>query len=247
MKIASLLLAALVCASTTAIHLQTEMSGEITVMSNTDDAIVGASCEYANEQDGGLDSPAATSPYITNQHYCGADSSVYDEGSGCGSCFNVSYDGSDATDPGVAGWAIVQVVNTGDKFTCHETVFEEITGATTGIFPVTYTPYECETESEGVVTVLDGDNAYYVKAIFSDMPAGVDSAVINVANAEYTMSRNGEGATFVASTNGESGAASFTMTLTDGSNVALEPCFDSWPQPTDASCSPTSSSLPQIA
>jgi hypothetical protein len=203
-------------------------------------AVTGASCEYANEQDGGLNSPAATSRYISENRYC-AVGSLYKSGAGCGDCFEVSYDGSSGTNPGTAGHAKVQVVNSAEAtdFVCHKDVFKTITGGSTGIYPVTFKPISCSTKSAtGVATVLDGDNKYYTKVIFSDLPYAVAAATLTVNSKSFEMSRV-QGATFMASTDGSQGVVSFKMTLSDGSHKELKECFSSWPVKTLSSCAPS--------
>ena len=90
-------------------------------------------------------------------------------------------------------------------------------GATTGIFPITHTEVACEVDSAvGVATVLDGKNAYYTKAIFSDLPHAVSSAKLKIGNKSFQMDRVA-GATFKANTDGSQASASFELTLADGS------------------------------
>jgi len=199
---------------------------------------VGATCEYANTVNGGLKSPAATSPYISSGRHCAADLSKFAGGAGCGACFKISHNGHDGTDPSRAGSEIVQVVNSADAvdFSCNPVVFNTITGATTGIFPITYEPVACETTSDfGAATVLDGNNAYYTKAIFSDLPHAVSKATLMVGSKSFAMQRVG-GATFMASTDGRTDAASFQLTLADGSTNKISPCFGTWPVATGSAC-----------
>lgn len=212
-----------------------QSAGDMTLLGGS---VVGASCEYANAQDGGHESPAATSQYIASRRYCAANAKKFANGAGCGACYNVSYSGEGGTDLGRPRWAVVQVINLADSvdFACHGDVFESITGATTGVFPVAYKPVACETTSaNGVATVLDGNNAYYTKAIFSDLPHAVAEAKLTVGHKSFPMQRVG-GATFMASTDGTTGAASFALTLADGGVSKVAPCFKTWPVATDSSC-----------
>jgi hypothetical protein len=223
-----------IVASVAVTSVAIESAGDMTLGGS----VVGASCEYANEQDGGHKSPAATSQYIASRRYCAADAKKFANGAGCGACYNVSYSGEGGTDPGRPGWAVVQVVDLADSvdFACHGDVFDSVTGATTGVFPITYKPVACETTSaSGVAMVLDGDNAYYTKAIFSDLPYAVAEATLKVGRKSFPMQRVG-GATFMASTDGTAGAASFDLTLADGGVSKVAPCFEEWPVATDSSC-----------
>jgi len=135
---------------------------------------------------------------------------------------------------------IVQIVDSGSAktFDCQVDAFEAITGARTGIFPITYEPVDCEiVDGQGpVATVLDGDNAWYTKVIFSNLPKAVASAELKINGASFGMSRAG-GATWKASPGGAKGSASFALVLDDGSSVNLGSCFDTWPVPTGSQCS----------
>lgn len=201
--------------------------------------IVGGSCEYANSARGGVSSPSATSPYVASHAYCAADDGLYQQGASCGACFRVSYDGSEATDDGRPGSRVVQIVDSGSAktFDCQVDAFQAITGARTGIFPITYEPVDCETAvGHGpVATVLDGENAWYTKVIFSNLPKAVVSVELTVNGASFAMSRAG-GATWKAAPGGATGRAGFVVVLQDGSSVDLGSCFDSWPVPTGSQC-----------
>jgi len=220
--------------------------GFMTMWSDSTTTIVGGSCEYANAANGGLGSPAASSPYIASEGYCAVDSMLCSSGAACGSCWRVSYDGSPATDPGVPGSMVVQVVDSGSArtFDCHLTAFQRITGASTGVFPITYEPVDCDVGSAGpVATVLDGDNAWYTKVIFSNLVSGVLKADLFLGESAFTMSRV-SGGTWSASTAGKRDAASFAVTLDTGDIIAFR-CFDSWPVPTGSSCTGPSASTAQ--
>eukprot|EP00419_Tripos_fusus_P012369 CAMPEP_0172663102 /NCGR_PEP_ID=MMETSP1074-20121228/5714_1 /TAXON_ID=2916 /ORGANISM="Ceratium fusus, Strain PA161109" /LENGTH=428 /DNA_ID=CAMNT_0013479049 /DNA_START=125 /DNA_END=1411 /DNA_ORIENTATION=- len=199
---------------------------------------VGASCEYGNAAIGGMHSPAATSPYITQRAYCAVNARLYRQGAACGQCFRVSYEGGPATPKGKPGSLVVQVVNSGrTTFDCHEAAFKKITGSTEGIYPINFEPVQCETAPDGpVATVLDGDNAFYTKVIFSNLPSAVSGAKLKVGSKIFAMQRN-SGATWRASTDGSHGAAaSFTLMLDDGSTLENVMGFKSWPVKTGASC-----------
>merc|ERR1719336_2316152 len=191
-----------------------DVNGRLTMWSDSPSTIVGASCEYANAALGGVRAPSATSPYVASRSYCAADDALYQAGATCGACFRVSYDGSPATDPGRAGSLVIQIVDSGSAktFDCQVDAFSQITGARTGVFPVTYEPVVCETDGGAVATVLDGDNAWYTKVIFSNLPAAVLGAEAVVGSSTFPMSR-ASGATWSASLGGVQGGASFAVTL----------------------------------
>lgn len=211
----------------------------MTMWSDSPTTVVGGSCEYANAVNGGVSSPAATSPYISNFAYCAADANLYENGAKCGSCYRVSYDGSQATDAGRPGSIVVQIVDSGSAktFDCQVEAFEAITGAVTGIFPVTYEAVACDVAASGATaTVLDGNNAYYTKVIFSNLPEAVVAAELLLGAQSFSMQRVG-GATWSASTSGAGTVASFRVTLEGGQQVTMDQCFASWPVATGASCS----------
>lgn len=214
-------------------------SGHMSVLGGS---VVDGKCEYADTTNGGAKSPAATSPHVVSGRYCGVSEKMFAGGASCGACYKISYSGEGGSNPGRAGSAVVQVVNqASEDFACHKDVFNTITGATTGIFPITYTEVACEVQSAvGVATVLDGKNAYYTKAIFSDLPHAVSSAKLKIGKNSFPMDRVA-GATFKANTDGNLASASFEITLADGSINKLAPCFKSWPVATGSSCAPKAS------
>merc|ERR1719418_54341 len=171
------------------------IAGKMTMWSDNPTIIVGGSCEYANAALGGVRAPSATSPYVASRAYCAADDALYQAGATCGACYRVAYDGSPATDPGRAGSLVVQIVDSGSAktFDCQVDAFEAITGSKTGVFPITYEPVDCEiaTDHGPVATVLDGNNAWYTKVIFSNLPTSVVSAELIVNGASFGMSRVG--------------------------------------------------------
>merc|ERR1712038_1227853 len=174
--------------------LPVTIEGSMTMWSDFPTIIVGGSWEYANAAIGGVVAPSASSPYVAARAYCAADSNLYQQGAACGACFRVSYDGSKATDSGRPGSLVVQIVDSGSAktFDCQVDAFETITGSRTGIFPISYEPVDCETATDGpVATVLDGNNAWYTKVIFSNLPGAVVSADNKISGKSFGMSRVG--------------------------------------------------------
>jgi len=213
-------------------------SGRMTMWSGSSTTIVGSSCEYANSANGGLKSPTAISPYVKNRAYCAADDKLFKGGANCGACYRVRYGGGAATDPGRAGSLIVQIVDSGSAktFDCHLKAFQKITGARTGIFPISYTPVSCLRKKGGAVAmVLDGNNAYYTKVIFSNLQKAVRSASMTIAGSKINLKRAG-GATWSANTGGKKGKVTFSLKLTGGSAYRFSSCFSSWPVRTGSSC-----------
>merc|ERR1719476_340493 len=215
------------------------IAGKLTMWSDNPTIIVGGSCEYANAAGGGVSAPFGHEPLHLSTSLLAVDSALYRGGAACGSCFRVSYDGSDATDTGRPGSMIVEVVDSGSakEFDCQVDAFETITGARTGVFPITYEPVDCDTADTGAtVTLLDGGNAWYTKVVFGNLRQGVQSARLTVGTESFDMGR-GSGASWTASMRGQTGPASFVVTLEDGTEVEFGDCFESWPVTTSSFCS----------
>mmetsp|Transcript_112267 Transcript_112267/g.312008 ORF Transcript_112267/g.312008 Transcript_112267/m.312008 type:complete len:435 (-) Transcript_112267:285-1589(-) len=225
-------------------------SGLMTMWSDSPTTVVGGSCEYANAAQGGLASTAAASPYVQSRAYCAADDALYRSGAACGSCYRVSYDGSTATNAGRAGSLVVQIVDSGSAktFDCHMDAFEQITGARTGIFPVTYEAVDCDvSSSQGpAATVLDGMNPWHAKVVFSNLPQSVATATMAVGGQPHAMYRVG-GATWSVSLPGSPGATSFEVVLEGGARAAFDACFETWPVATGASCAGSSAAPVALA
>jgi len=102
---------------------------KMTMWSNDPDVITRSMCEYANSNLGGRTAPSAVAPPIQTLHYCATNVAIL--GQACGNCYEVAYDGSEASDDGRAGKAVVQIVDGGatHAFDCQKNVFEIITGA----------------------------------------------------------------------------------------------------------------------
>ena len=139
---------------------------------------------------------------MIQNRYCAVNDQLHQMGMGCGECFVVEYSGQGGTDPGRAGSAVIQVVDSGSakEFDCFLNVFEEITGSSTGIFPITYTKIPCKVTGPTAV-ILDGNNAWYVKVLFAGGSAGVQAARMDIGSTNYNMERV-SGATWKATLSG---------------------------------------------
>jgi len=198
----------------------------------------GASCEYASSTatargNGWL------SPYVSGGNYCAVSEDLFKGGAGCGKCYSVSYDGSPASNPGRAGSAVIQVVNSGaggaNRFDCFINGFKTISGSSTGIFPIKFLPVNC-LGAPPTAVILDGNNSFYVKVLFSGGATGVVSAKLRIGGAMFDMTRS-SGATFYANTNGASGQASFEVSYDNGSKATIGGCFGgAWPVATSSIC-----------
>lgn len=201
-------------------------------------ALRGGQCEFASN--------TATAqgndwwgPYIAQLRWCAVDSNLLKGGRGCGDCYLIEFSGTGGTDPGRAGSAVIQVTDggSGEEFDCQVDAFEAITGARTGIFPVTYTQVECN--SDGVfVVVLDGNNAFFTKVLIAGGPTGAASVKFNLGSQSFDMFLL-SGATWAVNLSGTTNVpTSFDITWTDGSSVRVGSCFGgSWPVATSSQCS----------
>ena len=164
---------------------------------------------------------------------------LYQSGLGCGKCYQISYNGVGGTDPGRSGSAVIQVVDSGSakEFDCFIDAFTEITGATTGAFPIQYSEVKC-TITGPTVVILDGNNAWYVKVLFAGGTTGVMSAKIDIGASSYTMDRV-SGATWKANLTGQTNKpVIFSITYADGTTSAVTNCFGgTWPVATSSQCS----------
>lgn len=213
------------------------LTGKMTMWTDQPSAILGASCGYAD--------PIATQqgeswqvPYIDQNMYCAVNNAVWNNGQACGRCYAISYSGTGGTNPGRKGNATVQVVNSGasEAFDCYLSAFQKITGANTGIFPVTYAQVPCQATKTTVV-VLDGPNAWYVKVLVAGGTRGVQAVKMTVGGKTYAMSRV-VGATWSASLVGATGGtAQFVVTYEDGTTKTVSNCFNGWPVAKGKQCS----------
>lgn len=180
-------------------------------------------------------------PYALNgTRVCAVPIAQFQDGLDCGSCYEITYTGEEATNPGRAGQAVVQVINHGNimGFDCQPEVFEEITGnAVGGIFPVYFKKVDCIFTPPTVV-VLTGDNAYYTKVLVAGGHTGVKAVSMTLGGKRYNMSRL-SGATWSAQLDGATGAAtSFSLTYRDDIIEEVSGCFgDKWPVATSSQCS----------
>ena len=218
-------------------HVHKEFQNEVVMATMglwTDEtsALAGASCEYARAMPGGLESPAATSKYLKTRAVCLAKSEIYASGSACGSCWKAHREGQ--------GSLVVQIIGShggSNSLECHLDAFRAVAGADRGAFEVSLEPVECEVIGTGpVATILDGDNAWYTRAIFSNLPYAVVGASISVDEKAYEM-RRVSGASWQANLGGSGSSAEFTLRLEGGQEATFPDCFSSWPVASGTSCS----------
>ncbi|GAX16471.1 hypothetical protein FisN_19Lh051 [Fistulifera solaris] len=179
-------------------------------------------------------------PYALNgTRVCAVPTAMFQAGLECSTCYEVTYTGEKATNPGRAGKAIVQVINHGDirGFDCQPEVFQEITGNSVGgIFPIYFKRVECKFTPPTVV-VLTGNNAFYTKVLVAGGHTGVRAVSMTLGGKRFNLTRV-SGATWGTKLEGKSGATSFALTYRDGTVETVSGCFDGkWPVATSSQCS----------
>merc|ERR1712194_919878 len=123
----------------------------ILTMWSTQQALIGAQCEYANAPVGSVSDPVL-SPYLRSGYHCaiGDSNPGFGRGEHCGKCYRITSLNDDGTHgtPGNKGSAVVTVSDGGAggpaHFDCILEGFEAITGATTGVFDVDFEEVLCE-------------------------------------------------------------------------------------------------------
>ena len=114
---------------------------------------------------------------------------------------------------------VVQIIGShggSNNLDCFFDAFNTIAGAHAGTFEVSLEPVECEVTGAGpVATVVDGDNAWYTRAIFSNLPHAVLAAWISV-DGKATEMRRTSGATWEANLGGGGSVVGFKVSLEGG-------------------------------
>jgi len=206
------------------------VKGGMTMWSNDESTVVGGACQFANKQTGGLRAKSARSPYIQNRGYCAVNSQRWRGGDACGECYQISYHGEAASDPGRPGSVEIQVVDSGaDKdFDCELPAFKKATGSVTGIFPITFKQVPCNVAPGGMTATVLASNPYFLIVIFANSASPVRKATLTVGGKKFKMRRRG--ATFSVITGGAKGDVDFAVVAADGSAHSFSSCFASWPQ-----------------
>ena len=149
--------------------------------------------------------------------------------------------GSQASDPGRAGSAVVQVVNSGaggsNHFDCFIDGFLTITSSSTGIFPIQFSHVNCQRTTTPTHSRHPSREQFILRqgSLFGGI-TGVASAKVRVGGAWFPMTRN-SGATFYAQTNGAKGQSSFEVSYDNGNIATIDGCFGgAWPVQTSSVC-----------
>lgn len=223
----------------------TKVKGQVTMWAS-EDALIGAQCEFANAPINSVTDPVLPS-YLRTGFHC-AIGDEFGMGENCGKCYRIeslSDNGTGGT-PGHKGAAVVMVSNGGaggpNHFDCIMDGFQAITGANTGIFDMEFEEVPCDDVSGSVVVINWADkNAYYCKMMFENVGSwGAISGVEACLNGDQCgqMQRAG-GATWTGCPQGEGSTMLFRLTQPspDGSSQTIDcNCPGSWPWDTGSRC-----------
>jgi len=129
---------------------------------------------------------------------------------------------------------LVQIVNQASgayAFECAEEVYSRLTGTKDSFFSISYRPLPCMAQCQ-VAEIMDKPNPYYAKILFSGTSYPVSSAVA-VYGDEHTPLAHNDGAVWSYEHGqlwGNGKGLGFQLTLSDGSEVHIEDCFETlWP------------------
>jgi len=223
-------------------------SGVLTMWSKNQDIITGSMCGYAANVIGGLNSPAITnSHYFPNRFLCAANQNRHPNS--CGKCFRITYtsggsEGNRAR-PGSAEIQIVDAMAADRDFDCLVDPFRQITGTDTGVMPITYEEIPCTLTDNGrsKITVMDGGNSWWTKVIVSNAKSSVKRIDMTIgqgaAQKTFTMTKSGNSASYESGNGrltGQSGPASFAVTLWNNEMLNFNNCFVNWPVNNGVSC-----------
>lgn len=218
-------------------------------MWSTNDALLGAQCEFANAPINSLTDPILPS-YLRNGFHCaiGDANPAFGQGQNCGACYKITSTSDSGTGgtPGHAGSATIMVSNGGaggpSHFDCIMEGFQQMTGATTGVFAMTFEQSTCDDITGPPIAINWADqNAYYCKMMFENIGGWGSLAGVQLClngNQCGNMQRAG-GATWTGCPQGTANSVTikFTQTSPSGSNATKDcSCPGSWPWPTGHQC-----------
>jgi len=214
------------------------------------DALIGAQCEYANAPVNSITDPMLPG-YLRKGFHCaiGDSNPGFGKGEHCGKCYRIESlsDSGKGGTPGKKGSAVVMVSNGGAggaaHFDCIMESFQAITGARTGIFPVTFEHVTCDDIQGGPVVINWADkNAFYCKMMFENIGGwGHLNSVELCLNGRSCKKLNlFAGATWTGCPQGTAGSTLWKFTQVSpkgGSETITCSCSGAWPWNTGHRCS----------
>lgn len=212
------------------------------------DALIGSQCEYANDPVNSLTDPMLPH-YLRKGFHCaiGDSNPGFGKGEHCGKCYRVTASSSKGRGgtPGKAGSAEIMVSNGGAggpaHFDCIMESFEQITGARTGIFDMTFEEITCTGLKGGPVVINWADkNAYYCKMMFENIGGwGQLEAVEGCLGGKCAKLQQFAGATWTGCPGGSGSSMKWKLTqkTPSGKRETITcTCTGSWPWATGKRC-----------
>ena len=132
---------------------------------------------------------------------------------------------------------MIQVIDNGaDKnFDGFIDAFKEITGPSTGIFPISFAQVPCPVSPYGGVATVTAGSRYFIIVVFSDFKMPISSADVALGYHGLHMVRN-QGVFQVSIRGNFKGSVRVTVELQGGGIVRFNHCFPKWPVGVSTSC-----------
>lgn len=222
-------------------------SGWATMWATTNQDLIGSSCEYANAPVDSLTDPVLAS-YLRTGYHC-AIGEEFGIGEPCGKCYRLTSlnDNGRHGTPGATSSAVVMVSNSGaggtNHFDCILESFQAITGATSGVFDITYEQTAC-TDVSGVPTIINwaDQNAWYCKMMFENIGGWGSLHTVRACldGSKCSDLQRFSGQTWTGCPTGTGSTMDFTLTQQspsgDVSTIHCTCSVGAWPWPTGRRC-----------
>jgi len=218
-------------------------------MWSTQESLIGSQCEYANAPVDSVEDPVLAS-YLRNKYHCaiGDSNPGFGKGEHCGTCYRLTSLNDDGTagTPGKKGEAVVMVSNGGAggdaHFDCILESFQDITGASTGIFDIEFEQVPCD-EVTGTPVVINwaDQNAYYCKMMFQNIGGWgqLDSVRACLDDDNCADMQQFSGATWTGCPKGAGSSMTFELTQRNPAGEVSTiscTCEGAWPWPNGERC-----------
>jgi len=215
----------------------------------SNDALIGAQCEYANAPINSVTSPVLPT-YLKSGFHCaiGDVSPGFGVGENCGKCYrltSLSDSGTSGT-PGSAGSAVVMVSNGGAggsaHFDCILEGFQAVTGASTGVFAIEFHETTCDAVVGAPVVINWADqNAWYCKMMFENIGGwgSLDSVTACLDGTACQELQQFSGATWTGCPPGKGNSMIFNLTQVSpwgAKSTVTCTCQMAWPWLTGQQC-----------
>jgi hypothetical protein len=219
-------------------------------MWSTQEALIGAQCEFANAPVGSTTDPVLPS-YLRTGFHCaiGESNPGFGRGEHCGECYRITSINNDGLfgTPGSKSSAVVMVSDGGAggdaHFDCILEGFSAIAGAETGVFDVEFEQTPCNDISGGPVIINWADqNEYYCKMMFENIGGWGSLYAVRAClddGGSCSDLQQFSGATWTGCPQGAGQSMTFELTQrapTGEESKVTCTCDGSWPWPTGQRC-----------